>query len=124
MTKHFVLFAENNNLWTVGPGLLVCGKKPKAHDCQTIPRLSKMCGCTVQKNRAATPSGVDDVGLEPLPICHVPYENALIFFEFHRLGEIGGDRKTTLVGDVCSSDHGSMNFRFDQRDIHGWQTNF
>jgi len=91
MTQHFVLFAQNDNFWTVGSGFLVCGKQSETHDCETIPRLSKMRGCAVQKDRTATSSGVDDVGLESLSICHVPYEDALIFFEFHRLGEIGGD---------------------------------
>src|SRR5215471_677845 len=124
MTEHFVLFAQNDNFWTVGPGFLVCGKQSETHDSETIPGLSEMRGGSVQKDRAATPSGVDDVSLESLPICHVPYQNALIFFEFHRLGEIGGDRKTTLVVDVYTSDHGSMNLRFYQRDVHGWETNF
>jgi hypothetical protein len=112
LTEHFVFRTENDYFRAMGPGFIF-GEQTETHDGQKIARLSEVRSRSVEKNYAVSPTGVDNIRLESLSICHVSDENPLIFFEFHQLGQISGDGKTAFVIDVGASDDSSMDLRFD-----------
>ena len=121
LTKNLILLAQHNDFRLMRSGLLRI-EQSEAHDRQSIPRFPLMCNRPIELDRANATQSVNDVGFELFAIGHVPDKNSLIFLEFNQLGQISGNTEAAFVVDIRRSHYSSMNFRFEERDLHGPET--
>jgi hypothetical protein len=93
-------------------------KQPEAHDCQNISWFTEMRDGSVQCDDAVIANRVDNVRFKPFAVRSISDQDSLILFEFNQLGKVSRDAQTAFVIHVRPSDNGSMNLRFEKRQVH------
>ena len=70
---------------------LMFGEVGEAHDGEDVTSFSLEGSRAVEDDLARTGIAGDGVGLEPIPVCHVAAEDALVRYERAFLHQVGGD---------------------------------
>ena len=94
------------------------GKAREAHDGQAVANFPEVRGGAIEFNHSLSRRALNRIGLEPLAIAQVSYEDFFVGEQTNQLGQIHGDREAAFVIETRSRDGGAMDFGFEKRQFH------